>query len=130
MKRTSGSGLFATFGETTEETRTKEVDGTTYTYKDIDTISLTFCSDGTMYGSIDSETYKGSTLAESYAVGITGTFTNSSGIITADANAMYTYVYNGEVYSEAEPFYMSNIFYDGSALYGYEPLSVKTELPQ
>ena len=76
------------------------------------------------------ETYNGSTLAESYAVGITGTFTNSSGIITADANAMYTYVYNGEVYSEAESLGMGKIFYDGSSLYGYEPLSVATSLPQ
>ena len=129
LKRTSGSGLFATFGETYEETYTKEVDGTTYTYKRVETTSLTFCSDGTMYGSEDGERYNGSTLTESYAAVTTGTFTNSSGIITADGYVMCTYTYDGEVHSEAESLGMGKIFYDGSALYGYEPLSVVTSLP-
>ena len=130
-KRTSGSGLFATFGETYEETYTDTDNGTTYyAYKDVETISLTFCSDGTLYGSEDGETYKDNTLAESYAVGITGTFTNSSGILTVEANALISEVYNGTVYSAAESLGMGKILYDGSALYGYEPLSVKTALPQ
>ena len=130
LKRTSGSGLFATFGETYEDKHTEEVDGTTYTYKKVDTTSLTFCSDGTMYGSQEGETYNGSTLAESYADCITGTFTNSSGIITTDGYVMGTYTYDGEVHSEAYSLGMEKIFYDGSALYGYEPLPVATSLPQ
>ena len=75
------------------------------------------------------ETYNGSTLAESYAIGITGTFTNSSGIITADANALYSEVYEGTLYSSATSLGMGKILYDGSSLYGYEPLSVVTSLP-